>query len=186
MIFLWATSGKWGSKLIQWGRSSDCSHFAVCFDKLTDHHDVGCQLVGESRINSGVVLDWFWRFKQRNQIVHALEYLPPGTDNELYCAFSKKMGGRRYDKKAVLWLAFDSLLRKLRIRNPYSENKWGSREAVYCQEILTAFTDVFARDGLKLPISDVEMLDPHAAYELLGKTTHFRKISLDTRGETHG
>ena len=62
---------------------------------------------------------------------------------EAYTEFVKKMGGREYDTKAVGWLSVDSILKKLRIRNPYKENKWGSKEAVYCQEVLSAFEGIF-------------------------------------------
>lgn len=136
--------------------------------------------MAESRISTdGVGLEWLSQFKQRNRVVHALEYVPIDEDDfGAYCEFSKKMAGKEYDKKAVLWLAFDSLLRKLNIRNPYSENKWGDRDDVYCQEVIEAFRDTFQRDGLKLTYSDVEMLDPHAAYELLVKEPQWRKIDI--------
>jgi len=181
MIFVWTTSSNPGSALIRWGRGTDCSHFAVVFNKLVCGVDQGCWLVGESRFSEGVDLDWWHQFKQRNRVVHALEYLPiekSMDEREAYCAFGKKMMGRQYDKKAVLWLAFDSLLRKLRIRNPYSENKWGDNQDVYCQEVIEAFRDTFRRDGLKLTYSDVEMLDPHMAYEMLVKEPQWRKIDL--------
>lgn len=181
MIFVWTTSSTPGSALIRWGRGTDCSHFAVVFDKLVCGLDQGCWLVGESRFSEGVDLDWWHQFRKRNRVVHALEYLPiekSPDEREAYCAFGKKMRGRQYDKKSVLWLAFDSLLRKANIRNPYSENKWGDRDDVYCQEVITSFGEIFSRDGLIFTPRDVEMLDPHMAYEMLVTAPQFRKIDL--------
>lgn len=170
MIFLWTTSDRWGSKLIRWGRGHDCSHFAIVFDKLLPNQ----MLVTESRIEGGGVgLGWLAPFKQRNKIVHALEYTPMTDDNEAFRLFGKKMAGRRYDKKAVVWLSFDSLLRKLGLRNPYSENKWGDSDDVYCQEVIDVFKDL-----LKLPYGDVEMLYPHDTYEILVKQPQWRKIDV--------
>jgi len=177
MILLWSTSDKLGARLIRWGRDTDCSHFAVLFDKLPSCGNI----VAESRMDSGVDIDPLGDFKDRNRIVHALEYTPIGTgesEEEAYQMFIKKMEHRAYDKKAVLWLAMTSLLRKLKISNPYSENKWGDAEDVYCQEVITCFGEIFARDGVLFTPRDIEMLDPHQAYAMLVTCPQFRKIEV--------
>lgn len=134
--------------------------------------------MAESRFEFGVKPEWLGVWKKKNRIVHALEWTGPDIERKAYEDFVLHMAGRAYDKKAVSWLALDSLLVKLRLRNPYSDNKWGSREAVYCQEVLGALRDVLGRHGCPMTIRDLEMLDPHDAYAMLVTSDKFRKIDV--------
>lgn len=178
MIFLWSTSNRLGSRLIRWGRGDDCSHFAICFDKLLPGDCQDCWLVAESRLEFGVKPEWMGVWKKKNRVVHALEWVGPDIEAEAYQAFVNHMAGREYDKAAVSWLVVDSLLIKLGIKNPYDTNKWGARESVYCQEVLGAIRDILSRNGVSMTVRDLEMLDPHDAYAMLVTSNKFKQRDL--------
>lgn len=134
--------------------------------------------MAESRLEFGVKPEWLGVWKKKNRVVHALEWVGPDIEREAYEAFVRHMAGRAYDKRAVSWLALDSLIYKLGFKNPYKTNKWGSRESVYCQEVLGALRDILGRNGVPMTVRDLEMLDPHDAYAMLVTSNKFKQREL--------
>ena len=134
--------------------------------------------MAESRLETGVGCDFLSAFRDRNEVVHALEFLPMTDDTSAFLHFEEKMSGRKYDSNGVGWLSLDSILKKIGLRNPYRVNQWADDSRVYCSEILSAFDVYFKANGLPFDWGSLDVMDPHDVYDVLYESKLFTKITL--------
>lgn len=176
MKLMWVTSNRIGSKLIRWGLDSDCSHFAICFDEgEVDSFDVA-QGIAFHSYGHGTQLEWLKSFLCRNYVMHAIELIEPLSlerEEAVYKAILNTEADRPYDYAALAWFAWRAVMAKLLGVDISGINRWQRPEARLCTGIAPAVLQAL---GVKLPTTlDVELLAPHALYQLLMASGHFKE-----------
>lgn len=163
MIFLWANSGKIGSKLIRWGLGTDCSHFAVVFDEKPQ----GLGVVFHSQLFGGVQIEWWNHFRKTHKICHALRVnssLFLVEEEEVYQTVVSRFYGQEYDHKAFIFWAYALMLYKMFGVKVPSINAWQESGRDLCTEIGKGFAEI---PWLQIPqIQDYAMISPHNMYHI--------------------
>ena len=176
MIFLWSTSNRVGSRLIRWGRETDCSHFAIAWDGIGKDIPQSHWLITESRLSTGVKADWLSVFKKHNKIVHSLRVrVDQKTERDYYCKYIREMGGRQYDTSAIAFFGMLSLAEKIGFKE-VAKNPWNSGQRVFCTETAKLFDPLFKENGIDL--GQYSLLDPHELYVKLVLQDLFKVVPL--------
>lgn len=174
MKFLFVRSSKLWSKIIRWGLSSDCSHFAVCFDEEAK----GSGIIFHSTF-SGTKLEWFGEFKKHHTIMHAITFKSPLTlpeEENLYLHMLAKYSGQKYDFYAFLFWTWRCLLHKL-FKLPFPKKNYWAMQSMNLCTALASGVDVIEEKAKEKQI-DLEMIAPHKLYELLLEIDAFTEVSL--------
>jgi hypothetical protein len=157
MYYLYSTNDKPGAKLIRWGGRDKCSHFAKYYPEKG--------VVVESRIDTGVRVITLKEWLKENRIVFCQKlHLKWTKEADLY-ELDRRIIGKKYDKKAILWLSFKTILRKLFAWSPFVENKWGDKDHYFCLEIVNTHRKVLAEYGFIIDY-DIENMYPEEFYEI--------------------
>ncbi len=130
---VFSNNKKIGSKIISWGSSkggnseSIPSHMSfVFFDTF----------VYESRLESGVAVNVWDEFKEENRIVKSYDMeLNPKMAGRLYRELFKRSYRKKYDWKAVLYLAWAQFKWKFFGRLKPKQNPWNTEDKYYCNEL---------------------------------------------------
>ena len=172
MIFYWTKNELIGSRLIQWGLDSDCSHFAICFGSGDN------SIVVESRLNTGVRPIFKSTFLKKNIIVHTLNLKIPTADEKgLMERVIKNVAGRDYDWKGILFWGIRVLLNKLFFMPLPETNMWADKQEIYCTEVLSALRPYLEEKmSIDMKVLDSQLVSPHGAYELLSGSNNFKKM----------
>jgi hypothetical protein len=158
MYYLYSTNDKPGAKLIRWGGRDKASHFAKYYP--------GKNIVIEARLDTGVREISFTEWKKENRVIYAQEINFPGvTDHDFYLR-DRAIIGKRYDSKAVFFLALVTLWKRFCSWFPYTENKWGEKDAYFCLEIMETHKEIFEANYIPMDY-DLENLYPQEFYEIL-------------------
>ena len=172
MIFIWSTNEMIGSKIIRWGLSEPCSHFAIGFFETTS-----MATVLESRLSDGVSTVTYDSFKERNQIVHLLQADISYQDEiNLFNWIYEATKGVKYDRKAILFWVFVGLKMKILGSELPPRNKFNDDEMLYCVEVLEELEEYLLSIGIDISEIDVSMVSPEMAYKLLKKSDHLRDL----------
>lgn len=175
MILLWVTSNKPGARLIRWGSSSDCSHFAIAFDETPN----GYGIVFHSELLGGVHLDWWKAFKEEHTIVHALrvnKVLTVEEEEVIYQSIVSRFFGQSYDWSAFMYWSWCILKYKIFGTPIPSINMLNSPGEELCTEIAKGIADI---EWLKIPkITDYSMILPHTMYEIFKTSPMLESVSV--------
>jgi len=159
MYYLYSTNDKPGAKLIRWGGRDKCSHFAKYYPSRGT--------VVESRVDTGVRELPIGNWLRENRVVFADRMKFQNiTDGELY-GLDQPIIGKRYDKKAILFKAFTTILSRLFSWMTFRENKWGAKDQYFCLEIVLTHKDILEAHNCPMDY-DVENLYPEEFHEILG------------------
>jgi len=167
MRLLWTTSGKVGAKIIRWGLSSDCSHFAVVFDE--DH--TGRGLVFHST-SHGIGIGWFRQFLEVNHVVHALRpVISPSLDAEekIYKSILDRYYSSGYDFSALKWWVLWGFIHKIFGWPLPGRNRWDSSKDFLCTEVAPHILHYL---GIEPPNVDYAMISPHDLFLELLSSPH--------------
>ena len=95
--FLWTTSNSIPSRLIRWGLSEDCSHFAIRFGDVVFQSYNG-------RVNE----DSYWDFKNQVTIVHRIRprSIPTSAIASIHKKLRETIGNSKYDFVAIFYWAW--------------------------------------------------------------------------------
>ena len=170
MKLLWIKANKVGSKLIQWGLDSDCSHFAISFDEDARGRGIAFHSYG-----SGTQLEWLRDFKKKYTVVHSLQssqYLNLADEESIYKAILEEEAGRSYDYPALIYFALVVAWNKLTGRkNLPIKNRWQRSNMRLCTGIAPT---VFKALSVPMPSGiDAEMVSPVELYEIALKSGRF-------------
>ena len=169
MFYLYSTNDKPGAKLIRWGGRDKCSHFAKYYP------DRGA--VVESRIDTGVRVITFMEWKRQNRIIFCQHIDLNVSDDKLY-EMDRAIIGKRYDKKAILWLSFKTICRKLFAWSPFVENKWGDKDHYFCLEVVNTHRKILDDNGFIIDY-DIENMYPEEFYEISRECDFIKDIDKD-------
>lgn len=169
MIYLYSTNDRPGAKIIRWGGDDKCSHFA----KYYPHN----KMVVESRLDTGVREIPISEWKEENRIVYAQNVALPVADEVLYHE-DKQIIGKEYDKKAVLFHAFTTILKKMFRWVPFVENKWGDKDHYYCLEIVMTHEHELEESGMEMDY-DMENMYPEEFHDIAGQYLFITDIYED-------
>lgn len=178
MIFLFSRNGLPGSKLIRWGLDEPVSHFAMSFDESP----TGYGIVFHAHF-TGVTIEWFEDWQNRNEIVYAFTTKSPlelNQEERIYQVFARRFYGRPYDNIGMAFWIKTILEHKLLGKPIPTENKWGDPMKYLCYEIYEGFN---ALPFLGLPkVAPNEMITPYQLKQRLEKSPAITDISSMFRG----
>lgn len=159
---LFTTSDYKFSRLARWALDSDCSHFAVRFDRRVIFHSNFL----------GVHIEPWDTFKQHNAVVHCLTINTTPSleqEEELWQRLIRLNYGQPYDYGAMLFLGLNLIGKRL-FNLPLSKNNlWMAKESFICTELLESLSGLKLGSATFPDLGNVEMTKPHDLYlELSG------------------
>lgn len=159
---LFTTSDYKFSRLARWALKSDCSHFAICFDRRVVFHSNF----------SGVHIEPIEVFEQKNHIIHKLTPNTLATltqEDDLWSRLINLNYGKSYDFGAMLFLGLNLIGKRL-VNLPLSKNNlWSAKEGFICTELLESLSGLKLGSATFPDMGNIEMQRPHDLYlELSG------------------
>ena len=151
---LFTTSDYKFSKLARWATSSDCTHFAICFDRRVVFHSNF----------SGAHIEPIEAFNRMNHVIHKIEFnSTPSLQQEdaLWSNLINMNYGKSYDFGAMLFLGLNLIGHKL-VNLPISKNNlWKTKEGFICTELLESLSGLSFGSATFPDFKNIEMLRPH-------------------------
>jgi hypothetical protein len=148
---VFSNSKKIGSRVISWGSIKKGS-----IDEIPSHMSFLFfnTFVYESRLESGVAINEWDEFKKKNKVIRVYDLqLTGGETGRLFKEIFKRSYKKKYDWKAILYLAWRQFLWKFFNINKPKVNKWESVDKYFCNELYEL-----------LELKDISMITP---YELM-------------------
>jgi len=175
MKLLWTAAPKLGSKLIQWGLKSDCSHFAVVFSEseVEGLKSGAAQGIVFHSYGKGTQMEWLESFLSRCEVVHACEWFDGLSEEREVAVFNDLLSAeanRQYDYTGFLWFTWRAILYRALAWRVAGVNRWQRDDARLCTGIAPT---VLKSLGVKIDVPDIEMVPPHRLWELVMRTGKF-------------
>lgn len=151
---LFTTSDYKFSKLARWALDSDCSHFAICFDRRVVFHSNF----------SGPHIEPIEIFNKKNHIIHKLEFTTIPTlaqEDTLWSNLININYGKSYDFGAMLFLGLNLIGKKLINLELSQNNLWKTKEGFICTELLESLSGLSFGSATFPDFKNIEMLTPH-------------------------
>lgn len=167
MRLLWTASRFPLSKLIRFLTNEDCSHFAVHFESLG--------LVLHSNL-IGVHLQIADDFTQDINLVHIqlIADIPVEREAAVCLSMMKKIAGRGYGFKALLYFGWRSFLKKVFGKELPEKNAWANSREFLCTMIYDEIPDDVIPTFPRLDYA--AMVTPHMIYEDIRKAEDFKLV----------
>jgi hypothetical protein len=145
------------SRLARWATDSDCSHFAICFDRRVVFHSNF----------SGPHIEPIETFVKKNHVIHKLEFTTIPTlaqEDALWSNLININYGKSYDFGAMLFLGLNLIGHKLINIDISNKNLWKTKEGFICTELLESLSGLSFGSATFPDFKNIEMLRPHDLY----------------------
>lgn len=144
------------SKLIMWGLSEPCSHFAILFDdKIVFHSTL-----------TGVKIEWYESFLKTHKVEFMIEHKSETLDLEekVYQEIISKYDGDSYDYKSFLFFTWNVAMLKM-FKRPLPKAGASDLKNFLCTEIAATLPDSVVPSSLKA--LDLGSISPYQLWLLL-------------------